>query len=66
MIGFCAVMFVMGVLIALGSYWISWEMQHAGARPGFSAMAYSDLARLFARKRPEAPAQARSIASSSG
>lgn len=66
MLGFCAVMFMMASLIAVGSYWISWEMQDARSRSGFGAKACSDFAQLFARKPSGAEAQAESVPSSGG
>ena len=49
MIAFSVLMLVMGVLICLTSYWISWEIQDTKARPAFGATLQSDWTRLLDR-----------------
>jgi len=54
MLGFLLLMSILGALIGLGSYWMSWEMQDSRTRPRFSAKLCNDCAQLF-RRSPSIP-----------
>jgi len=64
MIAFSALMLVMGALICLTSYWISWEIQDMKTRPAFGAKLKSDWIRLldrFGRSQDSGSLSARSV-----
>lgn len=49
MLGFVALMSVLGGLIGLAFYWMSWEMTDSRTRPTFSAKLRNDCAQLLRR-----------------
>lgn len=55
MIGFLGLMLLLGGVVCLGSYWISWESQDARTRPAFTAKFANDCARLMKGKSTPVP-----------
>ena len=51
MIGFSLLMLLMGTLVWLGLYRVSWDIQDAKTRPTFVVQLKSDCMRLFGRDR---------------
>ena len=44
MLGFFGMMVVFLAVICLLSYWVSWDLQHKAARPGFGTQIRNDIA----------------------
>ena len=49
MVGFCALMLVMGACISSACYWISWDVLPVQRRPSFRDKLRADLAQLLKR-----------------
>ena len=48
MLGLFAMLLVCAALVAVASYWISWEMEHVELRPNFATKLRHDFVGLFA------------------
>jgi hypothetical protein len=49
MLGLFAMLLICAALVAVASYWIFWEMEHAERRPRFMTKIGNDVVGLFAR-----------------
>jgi hypothetical protein len=56
MIGFVALIALLGAVACLGGCWISWESQDPKVRPPFTAKFVCDVMQLFRGHRSVAPA----------
>jgi hypothetical protein len=51
MLGFFGLMAILLALISLGSYWISWDLQHKEHRPSFATKTWDDFVDLVRKCR---------------
>ncbi len=59
MAGFLALLLALVGVVCLASYWMSWEIQDKRRRPTFTAMLWSDAARLLGRNSGRIPVSER-------